>query len=197
MTLATWITVFRLAMVPTFAACLWAAGREEAGSEAQVWWRWVALGSFLAAALSDAMDGFIARRFGQESVLGAQLDPLADKLLLGTALVLLTFGPGWDGERLPWWMLGLVVFRDLATVGAIVWFRLREVTVVIRPHWTGKVSTCLVMALVMVWLAGWWPEWRGWLVGAAGLSVAASTAVYFAEGLRLARSAERGKDEWR
>ncbi|MFQ3670171.1 MAG: CDP-alcohol phosphatidyltransferase family protein [Verrucomicrobiia bacterium] len=193
MTAATWITVFRLGMVPAFAACLIVAGREEPGSESQMFWRGWALACFAAASISDAIDGFIARRFRQESVLGAMLDPLADKLLLGTALLLLTFGPGWDGQRLPWWMLALVIFRDLATIGALAWFRSRKISVAIRPHWTGKVSTCLVMALIVVWLIGIGPEIRPLLVLAAAGSVLASTVVYFAQGLQLTRAANAAR----
>ncbi len=188
MTPATWITIFRLAMVPAFAACVIASGREAPGSESQFFWRAWALGCFAAASISDAIDGYIARRFGQESALGAFLDPLADKLLLGTALLLLTFGPGWDGEHLPWWMFGLVVFRDAATIGTIGWLRLRKIEVAIRPHWTGKLSTCLIMAMVVVWMSGWWPGLRLWLVVLAAASVVASTVVYFRQGILLART---------
>lgn len=189
MTLATWITLFRLAMIPAFAACVLFSGREESGSEEQWWWRGWALACFAAASLSDAIDGFIARRFGQESPLGALLDPLADKLLLGTALLLLTFGPGWDGEQLPWWMFGLVIFRDVATVGTVAWLRVRKVDVAIRPHWTGKLSTCLVMVMVVIWLLGWWVELRPVIVFLAAGSVVASTAVYFYQGFHLAHAA--------
>jgi CDP-diacylglycerol--glycerol-3-phosphate 3-phosphatidyltransferase/cardiolipin synthase len=185
MTLATWITVFRLLLVPIFAACLLASGQEGLSEVDRGQYRMGALAVFLSAAVSDALDGFVARRFGQISRLGALLDPLADKLLLITALVLLTFGPGWNGERLLWLVVALVLFRDAALLTALAYFRFRKIEVHIRPHWTGKLSTFLVMTTVVVVLAGSTGVGVTGLVVATGTCVLASTLVYLRQGWEL------------
>ena len=74
----------------------------------------------LVAGASDALDGFLAKRFGWQSVLGGILDPIADKLLLSVCF----FGLWWSGH-LPTWLVALVLGRDLVILlGAFAWWRL-------------------------------------------------------------------------
>src|SRR5947208_17055175 len=99
MTTANKITIVRVLLVPFFIAqVLYYA---ETGRDAH---RVLALLTFAVAALSDAIDGYIARRFNQRSELGAILDPLADKLLLVSAIVLLSRHDKPELERIPFWL---------------------------------------------------------------------------------------------
>lgn len=113
---------------------------------------------FVVAGLSDALDGYLARRFDWRSQLGALLDPLGDKfLLVGVYLVL-----GWNG-LLPGWLVGLVILRDVVIVsGALAYRRLcGELTM--EPTLISKANTLLqiVLGLMVITSALWrvLPEW--------------------------------------
>src|SRR4026207_1356025 len=93
---------------------------------------------FLAAGISDAVDGFLARRFGMKTELGAYLDPLADKVLIVSIYVAL----GITGI-IPLWIVILVVSRDIMIVGAIILSWLIDRPVQIRPHMISKVNTAV------------------------------------------------------
>lgn len=103
---------------------------------------------FLAAGVSDAVDGFLAKRFGMASELGAHLDPLADKALIVSMYVALGIT-----EAIPRWLVILVVSRDILIVGGVMlaWFLDKPITV--RPVLVSKLNTvaqiifvCLVLA---------------------------------------------------
>ena len=79
------LTYGRIAAVPAVAACLFWVDIMGAG----LWLRWVALAIFIAAALTDLLDGWVARVYGELSTLGRMLDPIADKLLVGGSLFML------------------------------------------------------------------------------------------------------------
>ena len=103
---------------------------------------------FLVAAVSDAVDGFLAKRFNMKSEIGAYLDPLADKVLIVSIYVTL----GSTGV-IPLWIVILVVSRDFMIVGAILLSWLVGRPVKIRPHMVSKANTavqivyaCLVLA---------------------------------------------------
>ena len=93
---------------------------------------------FLAAGISDAVDGFLAKRFGMKTELGAYLDPLADKVLIVSIYVAL----GITGV-IPLWIVILVVSRDFMIVGAIILSWLVDRPVAIRPHMISKVNTAV------------------------------------------------------
>lgn len=104
-----------------------------------------ALGLFAVAALSDALDGLLARRFGWSSQLGAMLDPLADKLLLlCTCIALLTI------EAMPWWLGVLIFGRDLIIVSGAGAYRYLLGNLQFRPTWLGKLCTLGQVILVLV-----------------------------------------------
>jgi cardiolipin synthase len=105
----------------------------------------IALLLFLLAGLSDALDGFIARRFGLCTKLGAMLDPVADKLLI-VSTVLVFF---WLG-RLPGWLMLAIVFRDLIIVGGTVAWRFRFGRVEMAPSIAGKLNTCLQICMIFL-----------------------------------------------
>ena len=103
---------------------------------------------FALAAFSDAVDGFVAKRFHGETVLGAYLDVLADKVLLaGVYVVLGALG------HLPLWLVLLVVFRDLLIVGGVLLLRLLALPFKMRPLMVSKVNTVAQIVLGGVVLA--------------------------------------------
>lgn len=178
MTTANKITVGRILLTPLFIYLL-LRHREEG----QEWQRWLALGCFALAAALDGVDGFVARRFHQKSELGAVLDPLADKLLLLSALILLSLDRPYL-HALPRWLNFSVISRDaLVVLGlGVVHFTVGRVTV--RPCWTGKVATVLQMALILWALLRWPTQVQEWLAaGAVALTLASGTQ-YLMDGMR-------------
>lgn len=108
----------------------------------------VAFWLFVAAGVSDAVDGYLAKRLGQSSALGAYLDPLADKALLVAVYVAL----GHAGY-LPLWLVILVVFRDVVIVGGVLLLHLTRESVRMRPLTISKINTAVQIAMVAVILA--------------------------------------------
>jgi cardiolipin synthase len=102
---------------------------------------------FLAAGLSDAVDGWLARRNGGGNMVGALLDPVADKALLVTMYVTLA-----SVDALPDWLAILVVFRDVVIVGGVVVLSLLGQSVLIRPLYISKLNTVFQIALVALTL---------------------------------------------
>jgi cardiolipin synthase (CMP-forming) len=91
---------------------------------------------FVAAAISDGIDGFIAKRFNRASVLGAYLDPIADKVLLVSIYISLG-----QLELLPLWLVILVVSRDILIVGAVILSFALEQRVKMAPLTVSKINT--------------------------------------------------------
>jgi cardiolipin synthase len=128
LTAANQLTLLRLLLVPVFALCM-----------LYDWPGW-ALVTFAVAALTDALDGLIARWTGHMTTLGAWLDPMADKLLLLTMFVMLTL-PGVAPNRLPLWLTVLVVSRDVAIVLTVAVVNLAVARRTFRPSLFGKGAT--------------------------------------------------------
>lgn len=103
---------------------------------------------FLAAGISDGVDGFIARKFNQRSRLGAYLDPVADKLLLVSVFVMLGFL-----AELPLWLVIMVVTRDILIVAAVIMSSLMHAPVSVRPILVSKVNTAIQLGLATLVLA--------------------------------------------
>lgn len=140
MTTASKITLIRVAFIPLFMFFLHLSGG------APGLWMFLALGVFILASVTDYIDGYIARKYGQVSDFGKFLDPLADKLLVISAMVMLC---QWD--RLAAWALMVVLTREFAVTG------LRLVAVgkgkVIAAGWSGKVKTAATMIGLCVLMA--------------------------------------------
>lgn len=185
MTTANKVTLLRILLIPPFLYCM--LELRESGREAL---RWVGLGIFALAAAMDGVDGFIARRFHQRSELGAVLDPLADKLLLVSAVVVLSL-PHSHLAPLPRWFALAVLSRDvLAVIGlAVVHFMVGRVS--LRPRWTGKTATVLQMATVLWTMLGWPVGIQGWLAGAAALLTLVSGIQYGWDGVRRVDRTDR------
>jgi CDP-diacylglycerol--glycerol-3-phosphate 3-phosphatidyltransferase/cardiolipin synthase len=152
MTFATKLTVLRLLLVPVFAFLAISYGLSTAAGTPDETLRWAAFWVFVTAAATDGIDGLIARHFNQISELGAFLDPIADKaLMLSTLLILTFFDWGMEDCRIPLWFAVLVVLRDSVILAGIrvMWSARKKVE--IRPHWTGKVCTFFLF-VVLGWV---------------------------------------------
>ena len=117
---------------------------------------------FIAAGLSDGIDGFVARRFNQESELGTILDPIADKLLMTTAFIILSLPHIFPPTRhlpVPFWVTAAVIGRDvlIITVAAAI-FIITEFRG-FKPSWLGKLSTMVqVFAVGLILIAAVFPQ---------------------------------------
>jgi cardiolipin synthase len=111
---------------------------------------------FVAAGVSDAIDGYLAKHFGQASALGAYLDPLADKALLVGVYVTL----GYAGY-VPTWLAILVVFRDVIIIGGVILLHISAQGVRMKPLIVSKVNTAAQIALIALVLGelGLGAEW--------------------------------------
>lgn len=98
---------------------------------------------FIVAGISDAADGFIAKRWGAASELGAYLDPVADKALLVSVFCTL----GFKGE-LPAWLIVLVVSRDLFIIGGMLLAYVLSNPMAVKPLWVSKVNTAAQIVLI-------------------------------------------------
>jgi cardiolipin synthase len=145
LTAANQLTLLRLLLVPVFALCM---------LYGMPGW---ALVTFLVAGTTDALDGLIARRSGQQTTLGAWLDPMADKLLVVTMFVMLTV-PGLGlVARLPLWLTVLVISRDIGIILTVAIVNLAVTRKTFRPTILGKAATVVyvvtgVVALYANWL---------------------------------------------
>jgi len=143
-----------------------------------------ALPWIVAASLTDAADGFLARRFGWTSDLGRKLDPLADKLML--AAVYLSMAAG---GLIPIWISALVVGRDLMILGFAAWAAGVITLKDFRPSAWGKVSTAFQMTYVAVVAAARiWPD--------SGLPAAAPPLLWFTAGATLASGMDYARTGW-
>ena len=146
---------------------------------------------FLAAGVSDAVDGFLAKRFGMATELGAYLDPLADKAMLVSVYVTL----GIVGA-IPFWLVILVVSRDIMIVSAIILSWLVDKPVPLKPHFVSKLNTVAQILLACVVLAalGFNFDADVAVIGLTALVAALtllSVAFYVAEWVRHMNAAEK------
>lgn len=188
MTFATKLTVLRLVLVPVFAFLAISYGLSTASGAPNETLRWAAFYVFVTAAATDGIDGWIARHYNQQSDLGAFLDPIADKALVMSAVLILAFfdwGP--DGWGIPLWFAGIVVLRDcVILIGIRVMWSARK-KVAIRPHWTGKVCTFglfLVLGWVMLRIAELPPAYP---CAFAGIFILLSMVQYIRQGIEIMR----------
>ena len=147
------LTFVRMGLIPVFATLL-VYGKETA-----------ALIVFAIAGISDGIDGFIARRMKQQSELGIIIDPIADKLLMTTAFVMLTI-PGLlaPGRHLPvpFWVTAAVIGRDILIITVAMSIIMMTGFRGFRPSWLGKASTFVqVAAVILILLAAVFPQFNG------------------------------------
>lgn len=150
MTTASKITLIRVAMIPAFLIAFLL-------SPAHPWLKWLSLGLFILASLTDFVDGYVARKYNQVSDFGKFLDPLADKLLVIAAMCVFC-----QWNLMPAWALVIVLTREFAVTG------LRLIAVgkgrVIAAGWSGKVKTFSTMVALCVWIVFHEWEWLNWVI---------------------------------
>lgn len=170
-TLPNFLTVIRMVLIPVFVIALY--------YQRFAW----ALTIFVAAGLTDGLDGMLARRFNQKSQLGTILDPIADKLLLVTSFVTLSLPsiitraalpPPHENFHLPvpFWVTTAVISRDIfiivgaAAINIVTGFRH------FRPSLLGKANTVVqIIAIIIILLATRAPALRGYLLPTVYLTV--------------------------
>ena len=176
MTTANKITILRILLIPFFVVEI--LYYVETGNELH---RRLAIISFAVAAILDGVDGYVARHYHQWSELGTVLDPLADKLLLVSGIVVLSFDHAPRLAAIPLWLTGTIIGRDLLICLGVVVVRFTVGKVTVRPRLTGKIATVLQMVLVL-WILLKWSEphpFRLHLISlAAGLFTGASGLLY-------------------
>ena len=183
MTTANKITIFRILLIPFFV--VEAIYYVKTGNEV---FRLFAILAFAFAAICDGVDGYIARRYNQRSELGAILDPLADKLLLVSGVVLFTFDNAPCFASIPLWLTGTIIGRDLLLLIGLVVIQMTVGKVKVRPRLLGKVSTVMQM-LCIVWILLQWnrqferPWFAIWTYGAA-ICTGVSGLLYIWDGMR-------------
>jgi cardiolipin synthase (CMP-forming) len=186
MTTANKITIIRILLIPVFVWVTLDYIRDFQKGAEREWQRVLACAIFAVAAISDGVDGYIARRYKQKSELGIFLDPLADKLLLVSALVLLSvrFKERSPFELLPLWFPVLVISRDLIILGGTVLIHMLAGKVTARPRIAGKCATFFQMiTLGWVLLKIDWPPYR-WPLYAAGFFTLVSGIWYILDGIK-------------
>jgi CDP-diacylglycerol--glycerol-3-phosphate 3-phosphatidyltransferase len=173
---ANLLTVVRIVLVPVFVVLVVLSGMTADG------WRVAACLTFCVASATDVVDGWIARRFHLVTSFGKVADPIADKALTGTALVLLSaYGV------LPWWVTLLILVREWGVTALRFWVIRHGIIPASRG---GKVKTALQIAAIAWYL---WPVPHpydvvgAWLMGAALVVTLVTGADYVMQALRLRR----------
>ena len=167
-TIPNLLSLFRMGLIPLFVILMMNGDLRKA------------LLVFVVAGVTDALDGFIARFWHQQSPLGAYLDPMADKLLLTTAYVMLSIPSLNHGTVIPAWITILVIARDVLMVSVALVLFLAVGVKRFPPSVLSKVNTILqVAAVVLVLVAGSFPDLRS-------IELAADTTLYLVAGLTLA-----------
>jgi len=179
MTTANKITILRILLIPVFVVLtLYYTQR---GNEA---YRASAILCFAIAAVCDGVDGYVARRYNQCSELGAILDPLADKLLLVSGIVVLSFDHEPYLQSVPLWLTGTIIGRDILILIGLLLIQLLVGKVQVRPRIIGKIATVLQM-IVVLWILLKWPEtWLRVLALGTALCTGISGLLYVWDGTR-------------
>jgi cardiolipin synthase (CMP-forming) len=140
LTVANFLTLLRLILIPVFVTAVY--------YQHFIW----ALGIFFFAAVTDGLDGLVARSFNQKTQLGAILDPMADKILLVTAFVILSL-PGFTvTPPIPFWLTAAAISRDVFIVlGAIV-INMTTGFSKFRPSILGKLNTFVQIVTIVLFL---------------------------------------------
>lgn len=195
MTLPNYISILRILLVPVFLASV----VYYVSLEKEIF-RWLAIAVFSFASLSDALDGYLARQFRQESRLGSILDPLADKLLLVVGIVALSLHHSPNLPSIPILLTTLIVSRDAFLLLGTLLISYSGKTPRVQPRLLGKAATVAQMALILWALLcpNLWdllPKLAAdagffvciWLVG---LLTLASGVQYFLDGLKQLNAAD-------
>ncbi len=187
MTTATYITLARILLIPVFVGFAAYYARSVRIHEPDENLRIAAIAIFAIAALSDLVDGWVARRFNQCSRLGAILDPLADKLLLLAAVITLSFSD-WPA-RLPLWFIIVVLTREVLSIAGAFLVDHVAGKVSIQPHWTGKAATALLITTAGCSMIGW-DNVVVWMAAIACIFTFTSGGIYIAGAVQQINAGE-------
>ena len=156
LTVPNLLTVFRMVLIPVFVTMLF-------------YQRFiVALGVFVCAGLTDGLDGLLARRFDQRSQLGTVLDPIADKLMMVTAFIVLSMRgvfpqPVPSHLPVPFWVTITVISRDVFIIVGAAAINIMTGFRGFRPSWLGKVNTTVqIVAIAAIMFAASVPYYTGY-----------------------------------
>lgn len=141
-TLANRITMVRLLLIPVFVALIVSYTHEHP------WIRYSALGVYGVAAISDVLDGFVARAYNQKTKLGTLLDPLADKLMVNIGFVFMAVNEQF-AHRIPYWFPVVLLARDAMIVMGAYLINEFYGPVRVKPRITGKLTTLFLMSLMI------------------------------------------------
>ncbi|MFC7763460.1 CDP-diacylglycerol--glycerol-3-phosphate 3-phosphatidyltransferase [Catellatospora bangladeshensis] len=172
------LTVVRIVLVPVFVALVIVSGMTDER------WRIAAAITFGVASFTDYVDGWIARRFELVTSFGKVADPIADKALTGSALVLLSWY-----DALPWWVTVVILVREWGITLLRFWVIRYGVIAASRG---GKLKTVLQIAAIAWYLWPFGQPWAAvgpWLMGAALLVTVVTGIDYVIAAIRLRRGA--------
>jgi cardiolipin synthase (CMP-forming) len=179
MTTANKITILRILLIPFFVVEV--LYYVKTGNELH---RLLALLCFAVAAICDGVDGYVARHYNQRSELGAILDPLADKLLLVSAIVLLSFDHAPYLESIPLYLTVTIIGRDILLLIGLLVIHLMVGKVKVRPRVLGKIATVLQMVVVLWILLKWEQHSLRALEIASAICTGGSGLLYVYDGTR-------------
>ena len=174
------LTILRLLLVPVFAWLLLRDSGDDTTS--RVW----SAAVFVAASLTDLVDGELARRQGQVTTFGKVADPIADKALTGTALV----GLSYLGE-LPWWVTIVILVREIGVTLLRFWVIRRGVIPASRGGKAKTVAQMVAIFMYLLPLTGWLVTAREVVMGVAVLLTIGTGIDYVARAMRLRRAGRR------
>ncbi|MEQ1858361.1 MAG: CDP-alcohol phosphatidyltransferase family protein [Chthoniobacteraceae bacterium] len=205
MTTANKITFGRIFLIPFFVMTAVYYGRGVSKGDPQEWQRYVTIAIFIVAAISDGVDGWLARHRGQRTQLGAILDPIADKGLMLAAIITLSVS-NWNYE-LPLWFPVVVIARDVLVIAGALVLHILTGEIRVRPSWPGKTATALTMVALSLVMLQWNAElfearignWHRSLefldvpVYLAGLFTVISAVGYVLDGIRQLHASGHGE----
>jgi CDP-diacylglycerol--glycerol-3-phosphate 3-phosphatidyltransferase len=188
MTTANKVTIVRIMLIPVFVLEMLYYFRY--GQEVHRFW---ALVCFAVTAILDGVDGYIARHYNQRSELGAILDPLADKLLLVSGVVLLSLpsSPELKLVRIPLWVIVTIISRDLMLLLGSVVIHVTCGKINVKPRILGKVATVLQMIMVLWTLLKWDEQWVFYWALSAAVCTGLSGVLYLWDGMRQLSASPR------
>ena len=146
MTIPTRITLARLIMSPVFVVLAIKYNSTITLGNPDVIYLYLAMLVFALAVISDALDGYLARKLNQQSRIGSFLDPIADKTLLLSATITLTFID--CGNPLPIFYTTLILSRELIQISGAIAIGAILGDIKVKHHWTGKFSTFMQVILI-------------------------------------------------
>ena len=181
MTIPTRITLARLIMSPVFVVLTIKYSSTIALGKPDVLFLYLAMIVFALAVISDALDGYLARKLNQISRIGSFLDPIADKILLLSATITLTFID--CGKLIPIFYTTLILSRELIQISGAIAIGAILGDIKVKHHWTGKFSTFMQVILIYSALIVRSDEIILYLSLFGGLFTFSSAALYIYAGL--------------